>query len=255
MTDISGVIITLNEEKNIGRSIASLKKVADDILVVDSFSTDKTKQICLEHGVRFLEREFKGYGDQKNFAVSQAKHNFIISLDADEFLSEELTESILQIKKDWAEHDAYRMNRLSKYGERWIKYGNWYPDRQLRLWNRKFGRWQEKNPHERVVLDSTIKVNQLNGDLLHSGYQNSYMAILKIQLYSEIYGNENAGKKSASPLSIIVHATYAFFKCYILKRGFLDGFEGFIVSVAIANHTFYKYVKLYEKNRLLKKNN
>ena len=132
MVKISAVIITYNEEKNIARCIDTVKQVADEVVVVDSYSKDRTKEICLSMGVRFVEHQFRSHIDQKNFAVTQAEHQIVLSLDADEYLSSDLTQSILRVKNNW-HAEAYRMNRLSSYGSKWIKHGSWYPDRKIRL--------------------------------------------------------------------------------------------------------------------------
>lgn len=250
MGNLSAIIITYNEERKIQHCINSVRKVAEDIVVVDSFSKDKTRQICLDSGVRFVEREFISYADQKNYAVSLAKYDHILSLDADEYLSEELEKSILDVKETWT-HEAYKMNRLSSYDERWIRNGAWYPDRQLRLWNRKFGSWGGSNPHEKVILQNGITVKRLKGDLLHRSYDNSEITLNKIQLYSRIFAKSNQSKRYISVFGIIVHTSFAFFKSYFIKMGILDGFEGLAVAMAVANHTYYKYAKLFEANRKL----
>lgn len=249
MEKISAIIITYNEEEKIQHCINSVRRVTDDIVVVDSFSEDKTREICQENGIRFFEHEFISYAEQKNFAVSLAKYDHILSLDADEYLSEELEKSILQVKETWT-HEAYKMNRLSSYGEKWIKHGSWYPDRQLRLWNRKFGSWGGANPHERVIPKKGIEVKQLKGDLLHHSYDNSEIALNKIQLYSGIFAKSNVSKRFITVFGIIVHTSFAFFKSYFLKWGILAGFEGLAVAMVIATHTYYKYAKLYEANRM-----
>jgi glycosyltransferase involved in cell wall biosynthesis len=248
MTLITAVIITYNEEKNIGRCIDSVLQVADEVVVVDSFSEDFTREICLQKGARVIQRKFRSFSDQKNFALSQAKYDHVISLDADEYLSKELTQSILKIKESWTT-EAYCMNRLSRYGGKWVKHGNWYPDRQTRLLNRNFGKWHNCNPHETIGLKAGIQVIHLKGDLLHRSYQNSAAALMKIQAYSDIYARSNTGKKRISVWGILVHTGFAFFKSYFLKRGFLDGFAGLAVAMAVTNHTYYKYAKLYEVNR------
>lgn len=248
MIKISAVVITYNEERNIGRCIDSLALVADEIVVIDSFSKDRTRKICLDKRVKFVEHEFVTHIDQKNFAVTQAQYNYVLSLDADEYLSEELVKCILQVKENWT-FDAYRMNRLSNYGGKWIRHGNWYPDQKIRLWNRKIGLWGGENPHDKIVLHSGIKIQHLKGDILHRAYSDSEETIKKIQTYSEIFANENVGKKTSSVGKIIGRSGFGFFKSYILKRGFLDGFEGLMVAAAVANHVFYKYSKLYEANR------
>ncbi len=248
MVKISALIITYNEEKNITRCIDSVYPVADEIVVIDSYSKDRTKEICLAKGVRFVEHNFRNHIDQKNFAVTQATHHYILSLDADEYLSPELTQSILEVKQKWPA-DSYRMNRLSSYGNKWIKHGSWYPDRKIRLWNKDVGVWGGENPHDRVVLRRGTKVIHLNGDILHRAYKDSRETLEKIQRYSEIFANENVGRKSSSILKILGHTTFAFVKSYIIKRGFFDGYEGLMVSKAEANHVFYKYSKLYEVNK------
>jgi glycosyltransferase involved in cell wall biosynthesis len=248
MVQISGVIITFNEEQNIERCLDSISKVVDEIVVVDSFSKDQTKKICLDKGVRFIEHVFESHISQKNFALQQAKHDVVLSLDADEYLSDELTASILKVKEKW-DNPVYRMNRLSMYGSKWIRHGNWYPDSKIRLWDRRLASWGGNIPHETVVLDKNVKVVKLQGDILHRSYRNSAESIVKIQSYSEIFARANAGKRSSSILTIVIHSSFAFFKSYVIKRGFLDGYEGLAVAVSAANHTFYKYAKLYEKTK------
>ncbi|MBK7649486.1 MAG: glycosyltransferase [Flammeovirgaceae bacterium] len=247
MVKISAVIITYNEERNIGRCINSLLAVADEIVVIDSFSNDRTKEICIEKGIRVVEHPFKSHIDQKNFAVTQATYDIVLSLDADEYLSEELTESILEVKETWP-FEAYRMNRLSNYGGKWIRHGNWYPDQKIRLWNRRIGLWGGENPHDMVIIKEGMKIMHLKGDILHRAYTDSSETISKIQNYSEIFARESVGRKSSSVSKIIIRSAFAFLKSYIVKRGFMDGFEGLMVAMAVSNHVFYKYAKLYEAN-------
>lgn len=250
MVNISAVIITYNEEKNIGRCIDSIQHLVEEIVVIDSYSSDKTKEICLFKNAKLVEHPFKSHIDQKNFALSQARYDVILSLDADEYLSEELTESILNIKNNWVGH-AYSMNRLSSYSGKWIKHGNWYPDRKIRLWDKNVGSWGGENPHDKVIIQREITVTHLKGDLLHKAYLDSHDTLQKVQRYSEIFARENRGKKRSSSSKIIFRTFFSFFKSYILKRGFLDGFEGLMVAMAVANHVFYKYAKLYELNHRL----
>ncbi|MEQ1585067.1 MAG: glycosyltransferase family 9 protein [Cyclobacteriaceae bacterium] len=247
MVKISAVIITYNEERNIGRCINSLVDVADEIVVVDSFSKDRTREICYEKGVRVVEHPFKSHIDQKNFAVTQASYDIVLSLDADEYLSEELTKCILDVKEKWP-YEAFSMNRLSNYGGKWIRHGNWYPDKKIRLWNRRIGLWGGENPHDMVIIKRGVKVRHLNGDILHRAYTDSAETLTKIQNYSEIFARESVGRKTSSVSKIIVRSTFAFLKSYFLKRGFMDGFEGLMVAMAVSNHVFYKYAKLYEAN-------
>jgi len=250
MVKISGVIITYNEEKNIARCIDSLRPIADEIVVVDSFSKDHTKEICLSKGVRFVEHPFRSHIDQKNYAVTQAVFPYILSLDADEYLSDELTQSILEVKETWPA-EAFQMNRLSSYGNKWIKHGSWYPDRKIRLWNRNVGVWGGENPHDKVVLTRGTRLIHLSGDILHRAYKDSKETLEKVQRYSDIFAFENAGRKTSSLAKILGHTSFAFTKSYVIKRGFLDGFEGLMVAKAEANHVFYKYSKLFEANKRL----
>lgn len=250
MIKISAVIITYNEEKNIARCIDSIADIVDEIVIIDSYSSDKTKEICLLKNAKLVEHPFKSHIEQKNFALSQANYDVILSLDADEYLSEELTESILKVKQNWVGH-AYSMNRLSSYGGKWIRHGNWYPDRKIRLWDKNTGSWGGENPHDKVVINRDTKVIHLKGDLLHKAYLDSQDTIQKIQRYSEIFARENRGKKTSSTGKIIFRTFFAFIKSYVIKRGFLDGFEGLMVAMAVANHVFYKYAKLHELNSRL----
>jgi len=247
MVKISAIIITQNEDENIGRCIDSIIPIVDEIVVIDSYSTDRTCDIATEKGARVVKHLFKNHIDQKNFALTQASNDVVLSLDADEYLSEQLTKSILEIKESWP-FEAYRMNRLSNYGGKWIRHGNWYPDQKIRLWNRRKGLWGGENPHDKVVLKKGLKVMHLKGDLLHRAYVDAAETISKVQRYSDIFAEENAGRRSSSTLLIIAHSSFAFFKSFILKRGFLDGFEGLMVAMAVSNHVFYKYAKLYEAN-------
>lgn len=252
MPRISALIITYNEERGISRCIDSLAPVSDEIVVIDSFSKDSTKKICIEKGVRFVEHTFKGHIEQKNFALSQAKFDHVLSLDADEYLSDELISSILEIKEKWPA-EAYRMNRLSTYGDKWIRRGNWYPDKKVRLWNKNLGGWGGRNPHDQVMLRHDVKPMHIKGDILHQAYAGCSEAINKIQAYSDIYAKQNAGYESSSVAKILFRSIFTFFKSYIIKRGIFDGFEGLMVAMAESNHTFYKYAKLYEANRKSKK--
>jgi glycosyltransferase involved in cell wall biosynthesis len=245
MTPISAIVITLNEERKIKRCIESLQKVAEEVIVIDSFSADSTISVCESLGIKVIQREFTSYYDQKNYGLSLAKHDYILSLDADEYLSPELTQTILALKSSLNDK-AYKMSRRSSYLGKWISYGSWAPDWQLRLWNKNQGKWNLQEIHEIVVLNPRTKVEKLNGYLLHESYSGSQQALDKIQLFSNIYSSFYYKKKRTSLFGIMLHSSFAFFKSYIIKRGFLDGYEGLAVAVSMANHTFYKYAKLYE---------
>jgi glycosyltransferase involved in cell wall biosynthesis len=251
MIKLSAVIITYNEERNIGHCLDSLHPVADEILVVDSFSTDKTKEICLQRGVRFLENRFAGHIEQKNYALAQTTYDHVLSLDADEVLSPELTRSILQVKQRWS-YDGYSMNRLSSYCGKWIRHCGWYPDRKLRLWNRTKGQWGGSNPHDRVMLDQNARQAHLPGDLLHYTYYTISQHLQQIDFFTEIMSREayKNGKRS-SLLKLLLSPVVKFIKDYFIKLGFLDGYYGFVISTVSAFATYCKHLKIREhyKNR------
>jgi GT2 family glycosyltransferase len=247
MIKISAVIITYNEERNIGRCIESAKAVADEVVVLDSLSTDRTKDICLEKGVRFFEQEFLGYARQKNRALSHASHDIILSLDADEYLSSELTQSILGVKAHW-DHDGYIMNRLSSLGGTWIKTCGWYPDQKLRLWDRRKGKWEGDAVHERVEMFTDATLGYLKGDMFHRSYDNISQFLHKNQIYSTIHAHVNRYRSHSSVAKIFYKTLFAFFKAYILKAGITDGYKGLVISGSTAHWVFYKYAKLLEAN-------
>jgi len=247
MISLSVVIITFNEEKRIGRCIDSVRHLADEIIVVDSHSTDNTRAICLSKEVKFIEHKFEGFTTQKNFATGQASHDYILALDADEYLSPVLAKAIAVVKADW-KADGYSMNRLNSYRGKWIKSCGWYPDTKIRLWDRGKGSWGGGLVHELVVMQPGAKVLHLDGDLLHNAYENASQLISKMQQqYADLFAREHAHKKRVTTFKILYVA--AFFKSYILKGGIWDGYEGLIISVSNANGVFYKYAKLLEANR------
>ncbi|NVO03401.1 MAG: glycosyltransferase family 2 protein [Bacteroidetes bacterium] len=252
MTELSVVIITFNEERNIGRCLDSVKEIADDIVVIDSFSTDKTEEICLANGARFIKHEFPGHIEQKNWAISQAKFPFILSLDADEALSEELKKSIIEAKKN-TEFDGYIMNRLTNYCGKWIHHSGWYPDAKLRLWDSAKGKWGGVNPHDKYEMESDVKIKHLKGDIYHYSYYSINEHILQANKFSEIMAKALfKNGKNASFLKVIFRPPMRFFRDYFLKMGFLDGFYGFVICKTTAYTTFLKYSKLRQLN-LLKK--
>ncbi len=241
---LSVVIITFNEEKNIARCIDSVQEVANDIVVVDSFSTDRTKEICLEKGVRFTEHAFEGHVEQKNYAITQAKYPYILSLDADEALTPELEASINEAKQNW-KADGYKMNRLTSYCGKWIRHGDWYPDRKLRLWDSRKGKWGGTNPHDKFMMEDGTTIMALKGDLLHYSFHSISQHLDQIDKFSEIGAKELFKKgKKATFFHLYIKPTLKFFFSYIIKRGFLDGFYGYVVCKNSAHARFLRYAKL-----------
>lgn len=247
---LSVAIITYNEEKNISDCLESVKEVADEIVVIDSFSTDRTEQICKEFGVRFKQNNFEGHIQQKNVAMRAAEHDYVLSLDADERLSKELIKSILAIKARGFSQDAYAFNRLNNYCGVWIKHSGWYPDRKIRLWNRKKGEWGGENPHDKVIMQDGTSTKRLNGDLLHFSYYSVSEHFKQVDYFTSIAAKAAYQKgKTSSFLGLWVRPLFNFVQNYLFRRGFMDGYYGFVICTINASANFQKYLKLRELNR------
>lgn len=246
---ISVVIITLNEERNIGKCLDSVKTIADDVVVVDSFSADKTEEITAAHGARFVKHRFEGHIQQKNFAITQAKFPHILSLDADEVLSDELTEAIRKTKDAW-DADGYTMNRLNNYCGKWIHHSGWYPDRKLRLWDSRKGKWTGINPHDRFEMQTGTRIGHLKGNILHYSFNSISEHISQINKFSDISARAKFQKGVRIPFFFTLARTLAaFLKKYFLKLGILDGYYGYVISKLSAYGVFIKDIKLKELHR------
>ncbi len=247
---ISAVIITYNEERNIDRCLESLRAVADEIVVVDSYSTDSTQEICNRMNVKFLQHHFDGHIEQKNYALACAGYDHVLSLDADEVLSEPLIQSIQAAKKSW-QFDGYSVNRLTNYCGKWIRHSGWYPDTKLRLWDKTKGRWGGVNPHDRVMLDTSSRICHLPGDLYHYTYRTIQDHIEQINRFSEIAARaaHAEGRHANLWLDIVANPLLTFFKKYFLKLGFLDGYQGFMIAIHTAYGKFLKYIKVRELDK------
>lgn len=245
MKQLSAAIITYNEEKNIRRCLESLQGIVDEIVVVDSCSTDNTKAICQSFNVRFIEQPFLGYIEQKNFAIQNTNYDFVISLDADETLDELLKQSIAACKKEGFTSDSYNMNRCTSFCGRWIKHGTWYPDKKIRLFNKNKAKWAGINPHDKIELAATATCQYLKGDILHYSYNNLEEVIAQANKFTSIQAQAMYAKgKRASVLNLIINPAVAFISGYIFKAGFLDGADGFLLAKTIAYQTLLKYAKL-----------
>ena len=241
---LSTVIITYNEERNIKRCLESIKDISDEIVIVDSFSTDETENISKQYNVTFYKQEFLGYKEQKNYALNKAKYNYILSIDADEVLSPQLLENIKFVKNNW-QYDAYSFNRLTNFCGKWIKHSGWYPDTKIRLFKSEKCKWGGVNPHDKIVLEPESTLKHLSGDLLHYSFYTIEQHIAQINKFSEIKAQElkKKGKKS-NLLKIFFSPTLRFIKSYYIKLGFLDGFSGLIISINSAYANYLTYVKL-----------
>ena len=253
---ISATIITLNEAQHIRLACESVSW-ADEIVVVDSGSTDATREIARECGARVIENPWPGFAAQKQFAAEQASYDWIFSLDADERVSDELRESIESfLKKDEAlRADGYSIARRAYYMGRWIRGGGWYPDRQLRLYNKTRGRWEGAHIHESVRMDADARVEVLSGDLLHYTVKD---AAEHQRMIGERYAPLGARKmfdegRRTSALQIATAGPAAFVRSFILKGGFRDGLAGFAIARFAAQHAFLKHLILRELQRESKK--
>lgn len=241
---ISAVIITFNEEKNISRCIESLNDVADEVVVVDSYSKDRTVEISESLGVRVVRHHFTGHIEQKNFALELAIYNHVISLDADEALSIELIKEIVRIKNNWAA-DGYRFNRLNNFCGRWIKHGLWYPDRKIRLWDRTRGQWGGRNPHDQVIMQPGSLVKYIEGDLLHYTVDQIDEYIDQVNKFSSIQAAQlTAERFNPNFFHFFLKPVFKFFTGYIIRLGFLDGWRGYLIARGQALGVYLRYAKI-----------
>lgn len=249
---ISATIITFNEEDNIGAACESLAW-ADEIVVVDSGSTDQTREIAGGYGARVIEKDWPGFSAQKQFAAEQADNDWIFSLDADERVSEELKAAIegLKNKSESQLAGGYRIARRSFYQGRWIKGGGWYPDWQLRLYRRSLGGWPPRHIHESVKMDPGARVENLKGDILHYSVRDAGHHHRMIgERYAPLAAQQmfEAGRRT-SPLKIATAGPSAFLQSFILKGGFRDGLAGLSIARFAAHHAFLKNLMLWEKQK------
>jgi len=252
MHALSVVIITFNEEQNIGRCIRSVSAVADEIIVLDSYSTDNTVELARQHGAIVYQEKFRGYIGQKNYAIKLATNNYILSLDADEALDQQLIASIREAKRTFT-HRAYIMNRCTNYCGRFIRHGLWYPDKKIRLFDKTIATWGGLNPHDKIQLKGSFKPNYLEGNILHYSFNtvedlvwqnNRLSSIAAASLYA-------TGIRS-SWFKMVVRPAWTFLKGYILRRGFLDGADGFSIAIHTSHQVFQKYNKLFRLQRIKK---
>jgi glycosyltransferase involved in cell wall biosynthesis len=246
---ITTTIITFNEESNIQAACESVAW-ADEIVVVDSESSDRTRELAIAAGARVITNRWPGFSVQKQLAVDQSKHDWIFSLDADERVTDILMKSIGDLKQKSEKElaDGYRIARRTYYQGRWIRGGGWYPDRQLRLFRKSAGQWKQRHIHESVEMNDGARVETLSGDLLHytardAAYHHKmigerYAPLAALQMLEE-------GRRT-SPLTIATAAPAAFVRSLILKAGFRDGLAGWSIASFAAHHAFLKHLMLWE---------
>ena len=250
---ITAIIITFNEERNIERCINSLEDIVDEIIVVDSFSQDKTKEICQQFkNLKFYQKEWLGYSAQKNYANSLSINDFILSIDADEVISQELKQSIIEMKLNYADlndhNTLFSFNRLTNYCGSWIKHCGWYPDRKIRIFHKSI-QWVG-DIHETLLLTQGAKIILLKGDLFHYTVYSASDHVKQLDKFTTIMAKQafEQGKNSTC-FDLWFRPKWKFFRDYILKLGFLDGYSGYQVCKLSAFATFLKYSKIKEYNK------
>lgn len=238
---ISATIITFNEERNVSRVIESLR-CCDEILVLDSGSNDRTVEIATKLGARVEEAGWHGYAAQKNIAAELAAHDWILSIDADESVSEALEAEIWHIKKTGPRFDGYTMPRLAQYLGRWILHSGWYPDRKVRLFNRKKARWVGDFVHESVEVVGSV--GHLKSNLLHFTCNSLSEHLRSMDGYTTLAAQEIAAREQRIALPrLLLDPPWTFFRTYVFKLGFLDGMEGLSIAYMAALYNFVKYAK------------
>ncbi len=239
MPALSVVIMTLNEEKNIARCLASAMAVGDEVIVADTDSTDNTVSIATSMGAKVFNLQFEGYGATKNKANQLASHDFILWLDADEALDKAASDTVIDWKNNFKnKNEAAYINRLNKIGEKWIRHGEWYPDAKIRLFNRNVFSWDLKAVHESLQANTEVETKKLTGNVRHHAYDNLVQLREKTKKYALLASQET---NHSSKLKALVAATLRFIKAYVLKKGFMDGSIGFEIAKINALGTYWKY--------------
>lgn len=254
MSTLSAVIITLNEEKNIGRCVQSLQGIADEILVVDSFSGDATESICQSLGVKFVKHPWEGYVKQKQFANALASNDLVFSIDADEAVSPELAQSILKIKGMNTSRKVFSMNRLMNYCGKWIRHGGWYPEYKIRIFDRRFVGWTGGQVHETLSIPDDFEVVRIDGDLYHYSYYSEAEFCRQTEKFAHLSAEDAIARgKKGSLFEAYFHCFWRFVRDYIFKTGFLDGKTGFRISVINAKSVFLKRKLIAGHNKCQKR--
>lgn len=248
MQRITAVIITFNEERNIQRCLESIRWV-DEIIIVDAFSKDNTLMISAKYTDKIFQREWPGYSEQKNFGLSQASGDWVLFIDADEevsaFLVSEIKQKLSSANNSFA---GYRISRESFYLGKWIKHGEWFPDRQLKLIKKGKGLWAGPSVHEQLILDG--KVGYLRNKIYHYPYGDIAHHLEKLNRYSSLFAHDALVKKERSSLyQLFIKPFSRFIEAYFLKQGFRDGLAGFVIAAMQSFEVFLRYAKLEELKR------
>lgn len=250
MDKLSVIIITLNEERNIGRLLKSVKSIADEVIVVDSFSTDKTAEICNDAGVRFIQEKWMGYAATKNFANEQSSNEWIFSIDADEEVDDKLATEILALKSAGFDK-LYIVNRLTNYCGKWIKHSTWYPDKKIRIFPKSKTKWRGEYVHEELEFSEEMATEELSGHLNHYSYYDYKDHRMRADKYSILTAQKlNAEGKTAGAFKPYISCIGRFITMYILNLGFLDGWMGFKIAQISGLSNIVKYKELRRLNKL-----
>jgi glycosyltransferase involved in cell wall biosynthesis len=249
MPPVSACVIARDDALQIERCLASLAWTDETVVVIDERSGDGTEELARRAGARALRHPYQGNVEQKNFALDQAKHDWVVALDADEALSPALVTRLRQrLAGDPPEIDGLELNRVTRHLGRWIRHGDFHPDWQLRVFRRSRGRWAGSNPHGRVRLDG--RVEKLEGDLEHASYADLADQVARVQEYSRVEALElHRRGRRARVSDLCLRPPARFLRAYLLKAGFLDGMPGFLIAAVTAFHVLLKYAKLWELER------
>ena len=244
---ISVTIIVKNGEKYLAKCLSALQTF-DEIILLDNGSRDRTLEIAARfQNTKIIKHDFTGFGPLKNLAADHAGNSWILSIDCDEILSPELLGEIKSLSLD--EQCVYRFSRRSYYNQKWIRGCGWYPDKILRLYNKESSAFNANQVQESVVVKPDMRIEDLRGFIRHYPYHNIEELLDKAQFYASLYARQYRGNKKSSPLKAVVRGTAAFLKGYVLRKGWRDGYEGFVISFSQGFAAFLKYLKLYELNR------
>ena len=238
---VSATIITYNEEDRIAAAIASLS-CCDEVLVIDSESTDRTREIAARCGARVVQRKWEGYSRQKNFAAEQAANDWILSIDADERVSVELSNEILAWKALETAANAFSMPRRVFYFGKWIQHSGWYPDRKIRLYHRRRARWTGDFVHERLSVEGPI--SELSGDLLHFPYRSWADQMQRADRYIELAAREAKSSRAGGSFKLLAGPPVAFLRAFVLRAGFLDGWRGAAIAYSAARYVFLRQLRI-----------
>ncbi len=250
--NVSCVMIVKNGARTIRKTLESLREL-NNVVVYDNGSTDGTQKIACEYpNVHLIEGNFDGFGTTKNRAASFAKHDWVLIIDSDEVVDGELLHALQT--KELDSHTIYIVNFLAYYKEIQIKYCGWNNQKIRRLYNKSVTRFNDNAVHENI-MDEGMKKEAIEGNMKHYSYMSISDFIIKADRYSTLFATDNVGKKSSSPAKAFFNGLYSFFRTYILKRGFLDGYAGLIIAFSHMVTNFYKYIKLYEMNVEQKRGN